>query len=126
MSFASRHAVRLRSTQSNGTRQTAMPHRTAACADRELFARHRTGDPAARDELARRHLRLAQRLAGRYANAGVPMEDLVQVASLGLLRAIDRFEPQMGTAFSSFAVPTILGELRRYIRDTSWVVHVPR
>jgi RNA polymerase sigma-B factor len=126
MSFASRQAVGSRSPQSNGTRQTAMPDRTAACDDRELFARHRTGDPAAREELARRHLRLAQRLASRYANAGVPMEDLVQVASLGLLRAIDRFEPDMGNAFSTFAVPTILGELRRYIRDTSWAVHVPR
>jgi RNA polymerase sigma-B factor len=99
---------------------------TPACDDGELFERHRTGDPGAREELARRHMRLARRLAGRYANTGVPMEDLVQVASIGLLRAIDRFEPEIGTSFSSYAVPTILGELRRYFRDTAWAVHVPR
>jgi RNA polymerase sigma-B factor len=80
----------------------------------------------ARDELARRFLPLARQLASRYANPNEPLEDLVQVASLGLLRAIDRYSPERGTPFSAFAVPTILGELKRHFRDTGWSVHVPR
>jgi RNA polymerase sigma-B factor len=80
----------------------------------------------ARDELARRFLPLARQLALRYANPNEPLEDLVQVASLGLLRAIDRYSPERGTPFSGFAVPTILGELKRHFRDTGWSVHVPR
>lgn len=79
-----------------------------------------------RDELVHRFLPLARSLARRYARAGEPLEDLEQVASLGLLKAIDRFDPERGYAFSSFAVPTILGELRRHFRDHAWVAHVPR
>jgi RNA polymerase sigma-B factor len=93
----------------------------------ELFHRwQRDGDQAAREELVRRYLPLAQSLARRYAGAREPIEDLHQVASLGLLGAIDRFQPDKGVAFSSFAVPTILGELKRYFRDFGWSVHVPR
>jgi RNA polymerase sigma-B factor len=80
----------------------------------------------ARDELARRYLPLARKLASRYANPNEPLEDLVQVASLGLLKAIDRYSVDRGTSFPSFAVPTILGELKRHFRDTGWSVHVPR
>ena len=69
---------------------------------------------------------MARRLAGRYANPYEPMEDLVQVATVGLLDAIDRFDPDRGTPFGAFATPTILGELRRYFRATGWSVHVPR
>jgi RNA polymerase sigma-B factor len=95
--------------------------------DRRLLERyHRDGDPAAREALVERFLPLARQLARRYQRGGEPLDDLVQVASLGLLKAIDRFEPDRTTAFSSFAVPTILGELKRHFRDRGWSVRVPR
>jgi RNA polymerase sigma-B factor len=93
-----------------------------------LFERyHQKGDMMARDALIRRFTPLARRLARKYAHpGGEPVEDLVQVASLGLIKAIDRFDPTRGFAFASFATPTILGELRRYFRDATWAVHLPR
>ncbi|HZE05648.1 MAG TPA: sigma-70 family RNA polymerase sigma factor, partial [Solirubrobacteraceae bacterium] len=84
------------------------------------------GERAARDELFHRYLPLARRLALRYANPHEPVEDLVQVAAVGLLGAIDRFDPCRGVRFPAFAVPTILGELKRYFRNTGWSAHVPR
>jgi RNA polymerase sigma-B factor len=95
--------------------------------DRRLLERyHTSGDPAAREALVERFLPLARQLARRYQRGTEPLDDLVQVASLGLLKAIDRFEPGRSTAFSSFAVPTILGELKRHFRDKAWSVRVPR
>jgi RNA polymerase sigma-B factor len=95
--------------------------------DRRLLARyHEHGDPAAREQLVERFLPLARQLARRYQRGGEQLDDLVQVASLGLLKAIDRFDPARETAFSSFAVPTILGELKRHFRDKGWSVRVPR
>jgi RNA polymerase sigma-B factor len=108
---------------------------TGASGDRELRSRedrrllerlHRTGDPQAREQLVERFLPLARQLARRYQHGGEQLDDLVQVASLGLLKAIDRFDPERTTAFSSFAVPTILGELKRHFRDKGWSVRVPR
>ena len=95
--------------------------------DRRLLTRyHANSDPAAREQLVERFLPLARQLARRYQRGGEQLDDLVQVASLGLLKAIDRFDPARETAFSSFAVPTILGELKRHFRDKGWSVRVPR
>ncbi len=95
--------------------------------DRVLFDRYlRQGDRRAREELVERFLPLARQLARRYQRAEEPLDDLVQVASLGLLKAIDRFDPDRQIAFSSYAVPTILGELKRHFRDRTWSVRVPR
>ena len=95
-------------------------------ADAELFRRyHDDRDPAARECLVARFLPLARHLARRYRGQA-ERDDLEQVASLALVKAIDRFDPDRGLAFTSFAMPTILGELKRYFRDLGWSVHVPR
>jgi RNA polymerase sigma-B factor len=97
-----------------------------ADSDRVLFARARGGDARARELLTERYLPLARRLARRYQHSEESLEDLVQVASLGLLKAIDRFDAHRDVAFSSFAVPTVLGEIKRHFRDRTWSVRVPR
>jgi RNA polymerase sigma-B factor len=95
--------------------------------DAELFERLRQhGDARAREQLIERYLPLARRLARRYQRAEEPLEDLVQVASLGLLKAVDRFDSARAVVFSSYAVPTIVGELKRHFRDRTWSVRVPR
>jgi RNA polymerase sigma-B factor len=94
---------------------------------RLLLSRYHTfGDREARAELIQRFLPLARQLARRYHRGREPLEDLVQVASLGLIKAVDRFEVERTTSFTSYAVPVMLGELRRHFRDTGWGVHVPR
>jgi RNA polymerase sigma-B factor len=100
--------------------------RQTALRDQALFARYRRDrDPATREMLVSRFLPLALHLARRYRTRA-DNDDLAQIASIGLLKAIDRFDPERGLAFSSFAVPTILGELKRYFRDHGWTVRVPR
>ena len=92
-----------------------------------LFRRYRkTGERDARDALVRRFLPLAHRLVRRFARSSEPEEDLRQVASIALIKAVERFDPDRGTSFAAFAVPTIVGELKRHFRDTTWSLHVPR
>jgi RNA polymerase sigma-B factor len=114
--------------------RTPRSERRASCAgadaretERLLLVRyHEEGDLAAREELVERFLPLARDLALRYTYTDEPFDDLLQVASLGLIKAIDRFEPGRGTKFTSYAAPTILGELKRHFRDKGWSLHVPR
>jgi RNA polymerase sigma-B factor len=111
---------------------TTAPPRAAldsstARADHALFERYRDErDPVDREMLVERFLPLARKLAARYRNSHEPFDDVFQVACLGLVKAIDRFDGERRTAFSSFAVPTITGEIKRYFRDGTWMVHVPR
>lgn len=94
-------------------------------AENRLWAARDT-DPRAREELMERYLPFARSLASRYRGANESFDDLVQVASVGLVNAVNRYEPDQGTPFAAFASPTILGELKRYFRDRVWMVRVPR
>jgi RNA polymerase sigma-B factor len=112
-------------------RRPAPRHHLSAVLDHahinELFCRWRDGhDHQARAQLVHHYLPLATQLARRYPGAGEPPDDLKQVASLGLLKAIDRFDPERGSNFKTFAVPTILGEIKKYFRDCGWAIRVPR
>src|SRR3954465_11578638 len=92
-----------------------------------LFDRwRRRGDERAHSELVERFLPLVRQLARRYSYTSEPLDDLVQVGSVGLLHAITRYDPRVGSSFKAYAVPTILGELRRHFRDAAWSVHLPR
>lgn len=94
---------------------------------RELFGRlRRTQDGAAREALILAHERLAQYLTRRFLGRGQPEEDLFQTARVGLIKAVDRFDTRRGVEFTTYATPTIVGEIRRYLRDTLWSIHVPR
>jgi RNA polymerase sigma-B factor len=104
----------------------AGPTQLHARSDEWLVTRYRAeSDEAARDELVRRLMPVARRIAGMYPSREHG-EDLVQVAAYGLIKAIDRFDPSFGTTLKAFAVPTMLGEVRRYLRDHSWSVRLPR
>jgi RNA polymerase sigma-B factor len=109
-----------------GTVAAGSPERRRAEDERLLRRYTRDGDLRAREELIARFLPLARKLAGRYRHAGEPYEDLVQVACVGLLKAVDRYEPNLGNSFVSYAVPSMLGELKRHFRDKGWSIRVPR
>jgi RNA polymerase sigma-B factor len=100
--------------------------------ERELLARLTTLDPehperaGVRDELVVLHLPLVRYLAHRYRSQGESLDDVTQVGTLGLLKAVDRFDPERGTAFSTFATPTIIGEIKRHYRDNTWSLRLPR
>jgi RNA polymerase sigma-B factor len=94
--------------------------------DAELFTRARTGEPEAREQLVRRFLPMARNLAYRYRRGSEPLEDLVQVASVALVKALARFDHERGVGFAAYAVPTIVGELKRHLRDTRWAAYVPQ
>ncbi|MDI6713005.1 MAG: SigB/SigF/SigG family RNA polymerase sigma factor [Anaerosomatales bacterium] len=94
---------------------------------RELFRRYReNGDEAARDELVSMYLNLVRYLASRFRNRGEPLDDLVQVGTIGLIKAIDRFDVDRDVEFTTYATPTIVGEIKRHFRDKGWAVKVPR
>jgi RNA polymerase sigma-B factor len=105
---------------------------TAVSAERErddlnaLLEAYRAGDESARDRIVERYLPLVRSLASRYAGRGESFEDLVQVGSIGLLLAIERFDTERGVQFATYAVPTIVGEIQRHFRDRTWALHVPR
>jgi RNA polymerase sigma-B factor len=112
----------VRSTRSPRSRSSS-----EARLERALFERvAATGDPRAREALVERYLPLARSLALRYQRSFESIDDLFQVASVGLVKAVDGFDPDRGIAFSSYAVPTILGEIKRHFRDRTWAVRVPR
>lgn len=111
-----------RSTRNNSRKLTWDKDRT-----RELFRRYRqSGDEAARDELVTMYLNLVKYLASRFRNRGEPIDDLVQVGTIGLIKAIDRFDIGREVEFTTYATPTIVGELKRYFRDKGWAIKVPR
>ena len=95
--------------------------------DSSLLRRYQTAhDLAARDELVRKYLPLVRNLARRYSYTSEPLEDLCQVGAMALVKAIERYKPGCGASFKAYAVPTIVGELRRHFRDTGWAIHIPR
>ena len=113
---------------SSGTaRPVPYAERLDSLSERELLIRVRDHkDLAAREELITRYLPLVKSLARRFASRGQPVEDLVQVGSIGLIKAIDRFDLERGVELSTYATPTIMGEIKRYFRDKGWAVKVPR
>ncbi|MCK9924090.1 SigB/SigF/SigG family RNA polymerase sigma factor [Frankia sp. AgPm24] len=117
------------SATTTGTERTHSPDRALA---RALFVRLASlpeGDAeraALRDQLVRMHLPLVEYLARRFRNRGEPLDDLVQVATIGLIKSVDRFDPERGVEFSTYATPTIVGEIKRHFRDKGWAIRVPR
>jgi RNA polymerase sigma-B factor len=106
--------------------RTPAPRDGSALDLRTLFGRCSAGDAHAREAIILRFLPYARRVARRYAGRGEPVEDLYQAASVGLIKAVDRYQPEQGESFLAFARPTILGEIQHHFRDTTWRVHVPR
>jgi RNA polymerase sigma-B factor len=115
------------SRAAGGPSRVTLQRRLDTLSEYELLSRVRQdGDRAAREELIKRYLPLVRSLARRFMSRGQPLEDLVQVGSIGLIKAIDRFDLERGVELSTYATPTILGEIKRYFRDKGWAVKVPR
>jgi RNA polymerase sigma-B factor len=109
------------------TAQDLRPNHRGGRRDAEMLRRYaRTRDPRLREQLVHRYLPLARYAASQYRRGSEPFDDLLQVASVGLLKALDRYDPIRGAAFSSYALPTMAGELRRHFRDRGWAVRPPR
>src|SRR3954451_14306780 len=109
------------------TVEDSRPNTTGGQRDAQMLRHYaRSRDPRIREQLVHRYLPLARYAASQYRRGSEPFDDLVQVASLGLLKAIDRYDPVHGAAFSSYALPTMSGELRRHFRDRGWAVRPPR
>lgn len=114
-------------TQCALVRSKTRAARTRSEEVRELFARYRQSrDPALRNRLVLMHDQLVRMLAAKFARRGEPIADLIQVGSIGLIHAVERFDPERGVRFSTFATPTIVGEIKRYFRDTAWMLKAPR
>jgi RNA polymerase sigma-B factor len=95
--------------------------------DEELFRRYyRTRDPVVREQLVMNHMNLVRFLAKKFASRGEPLDDLIGVGTIGLMHAVDRFDPERGIRFATFATPTIVGEIKRHFRDRGWAIKVPR
>src|SRR5664279_5462422 len=119
-------AAKMDETRDDGQLQPTDHHVDGLASERVLWRQFSVDhNPATREELVRRYLPFAKNLALRYRGASESFDDLLQVASLGLVNAIDRFDPERGTPFAAFASPTILGELKRHFRDRVWTVRVP-
>lgn len=110
------------------TDRTGLSTRDSLCMTEtgRLWSLRATGGPAVCEELVRRFLPLARKVAARRLGMTEPLDDLLQVAHLGLIGAVERFEPERGTPFPAFAIPTMVGELKRHFRKNGWAVHVPR
>lgn len=107
--------------------ETERPKAGRDAATPELFEKfQRTQDPEVREQLIMAHMNLVRYLARKFANRGEPLEDLIQVGMIGLINAVDRFDPDRGIRFATYATPTIVGEIRRHFRDRGWAVKVPR
>ncbi len=106
------------------------PDPSLSAEDRSVLERFRraagSGSQRERDALVEDHRFIAERCARRFANRGEPVDDLIQVASIGLMKAVERFDPELGIPFPAYATPTIMGELRRHFRDATWAIRVPR
>jgi RNA polymerase sigma-B factor len=118
--------------QAGGGEHTDRTHSPDRAMARALFVRLAelpegdAGRAAVRDQLVRMHLPLVEYLARRFRNRGEPLDDLVQVATIGLIKSVDRFDPERGVEFSTYATPTIVGEIKRHFRDKGWAIRVPR
>ena len=112
---------------SNGSRRTGGKLAWDKERTRELFRRYKLeGDEDAREQLILNHLNLVRFLAAKFKNKGEPLDDLIQVGTVGLIKAIDRFDISRDLEFTTYATPTILGEIKRHFRDKGWSVRVPR